>query len=121
MHSLSFAAAVLSLLGVGLGAFGAHRLSGRLDEPHLKTYQTGVQYHLIHGVAAWAAGFAVLLLPRPGLLVWAGWLFVGGVVLFSGSLYLLSFGRLRGRWGLVTPLGGFLFIVGWALAAVRML
>jgi uncharacterized membrane protein YgdD (TMEM256/DUF423 family) len=103
-------AGLLGLSGVGVGAFGAHALAARLG-PAAATWETGVQYHLVHAVALLALA---LLAPRAPLLRTAGWLMGLGVLLFSGSLYLLS---LDGpRWlGPVTPLGGFAFLLAWGL------
>ncbi len=107
--------ALAALLGVALGAFGAHALSGRLTPDQLGTFETGVRYQMYHAfalvVVAWAAT------RWPGSLVTAaGWLFVAGILLFSVSLYLLSLTGIR--WlGAITPLGGVAFIVGWACLA----
>ena len=109
-------AGFVGLTGVGLGAFGAHALAARLG-PGVTTWETGVQYHLVHAVAL--LGVALLAPGRP-LLRAAGWLLGGGVLLFSGSLYLLA---LDGpRWlGPVTPLGGLSFLVAWGLVIVAAL
>lgn len=108
-------ACLLMAAGVALGAFGAHGLRSRLAPDLLAIYETGVRYHLVHGLAACLAA----LLVRTGLggrAQAAGWLFVAGIVIFSGSLYLLA---LTGtRWlGAVTPLGGVAWITGWVLLA----
>ena len=115
MGSLSGGSAVV------LGAFAAHALRARLTPVQLASFETGVRYHMYHALALLAVG--LLLLNRPGssLLAASGWLFAGGTILFSGSLYLLA---LSGqRWlGAVTPLGGVAFIAGWAgllLASLR--
>lgn len=107
--------ALLALVGVALGAFGAHGLRATLAPEDLATFETGVRYQMYHALAllavAWAAG------RWPGsAVVLAGWLFVAGIVVFSGSLYTLV---LTGhRWlGAVTPLGGLAFLVGWGLLA----
>ena len=107
--------AVFALLGVALGAFGAHALRATLSPGDLATFETGVRYQVYHAfglvVVAWAttrwAGAPVHV---------AGWFFVVGILIFSGSLYTLV---LTGqRWmGAVTPLGGLCFLVGWALLA----
>lgn len=121
METLFFALGSLSGgLGVALGAFGAHALKARLTPQQLDTFETGVRYHLVHALALLAAAYAAGRWPASSLPVIAGWLFLAGTLLFSGSLYLLSIsGR---RWlGAVTPLGGAAFIAGWlclALAAV---
>ena len=99
-------------LAVALGAFGAHGLQARLSAELMATYQTAVQYHFYHALALFGAAllsqqFPAATLPRAG-----GYLFLAGIVLFSGSLYLLA---LTGaRWlGAVTPLGGLAFLAGW--------
>ena len=116
MDRLFFAlGALLAALGVAAGAFGAHGLRDRLSTEMLAIFETGVRYHLIHALAllvtAWAA-----TRWNSGLISVAGWLFVVGVAVFSGSLYLLSLTETR--WlGAITPIGGVAFIVGWVLLA----
>lgn len=103
------------LLGVGAGAFGAHGLESYFaDHPDLEsTYLTAVRYQLIHGLALLVVAWATT--QWPGTLVnWAGYLLVAGVVIFSGSLYLLVLTNTR--WlGAITPIGGVAFMAGWAL------
>ncbi len=104
-------AAVSGLLAVVLGAFGAHGLKGKLPEAMLNAYSTGVQYHFYHTLALL---LVALLLQRltSAWLLWSGWLFVAGLLLFSGSLYALALGGPR--WlGPVTPIGGLCFMAGW--------
>lgn len=110
-------AAALGALGVMLGAFGAHGLKAHLGQAGLETWQTAVTYHLIHTLALLAVGVwlrfgAAAAQAGSAALVIAGWAFVSGVVLFSGSLYALALGGPR-LLGPVTPLGGLAFIVGW--------
>lgn len=112
------AGALLGATGVALGAFGAHALKARLSGEALATWETAVFYQLVHALALLAVA-GVLRLPQlPGGqvasvgFVVAGWGFVVGVVLFSGSLYGLSLGGPR-LLGPVTPIGGFALIVGW--------
>jgi uncharacterized membrane protein YgdD (TMEM256/DUF423 family) len=107
--------AVSAGLAVALGAFAAHGLRGRLSPEALQTFETGARYHMYHALALLAAAWAIGRWPG-GAAVTAGWLFVAGTLVFSGSLYLLS---LTGqRWlGAVTPLGGLAFILGWAALA----
>jgi uncharacterized membrane protein YgdD (TMEM256/DUF423 family) len=106
-------AAVLMFIGVGAGAFGAHGLSAHFARfPQLEaTYGTAVRYHLIHGLALFGVGLAAARWPGPWL-QWSGYLLLAGIIIFSGSLYLLS---LTGaRWlGAITPLGGVAFLAGW--------
>lgn len=111
--TLLYSAGLLGVLGVALGAFGAHALKDNLlSTGHLDTWETAVKYHLIHTVAIlWAAQ------RDERLLRFAGWAWVVGILLFSGSLYALSLGGPRG-FGPVTPLGGVFLIIGWALVAV---
>jgi uncharacterized membrane protein YgdD (TMEM256/DUF423 family) len=111
-------AGILGLLGVALGAFGAHglkrRLAGLADgDQRMAWWQTGAQYHQVHALAI---GFAAVVAGRvPGGTI-AGWFFVGGIVLFSGSLYAMTLIGAR-KLGAVTPMGGLLFLAGWAALA----
>ncbi|MBH0201325.1 MAG: DUF423 domain-containing protein [Nitrospira sp.] len=104
-------------LGVAAGAFGAHMLKGLLDQPMLAVYDTATRYQMYHAFGMILAGFAVRIGGDAGAAT-AGWLFFAGMLLFSGSLYGVSL--LGVRWlGAVTPVGGALFIVGWAVLAWR--
>jgi uncharacterized membrane protein YgdD (TMEM256/DUF423 family) len=110
---------VNAALVVLLGAFGAHALKARLSVEMLAVYQTGVHYHLFHALGLLAAGLAAMQIPDSGYLRWSGWLMLAGIVLFSGSLYLLSVSGLR--WlGMITPFGGVAFIVAWMLFAAAI-
>ena len=111
-RGLLLLAALLGAAGVLLGAFGAHGLRARLDAHALEVWETAVRYHLVHAVAL----LAIALSPHAAALRSAGWLFVAGIVLFSGSLYALALGGPR-LLGPVTPLGGIALIAGWALIA----
>ena len=108
-------------LAVAFGAFGAHALEGRLTSDALSSYETAARYQMYHALALLAVASAIRRWQGSNLAIWAGRLFVAGVVLFSGSLYLLSVIDLR--WlGAIAPVGGAAFIVGWlclALAAWR--
>lgn len=108
--------AVFSGLAVAFGAFGAHSLKAILPEASLSVFETAVRYQMYHGLGLVLVGMAA----RAGIhrcIAPAGWAFLTGIVLFSGSLYLLAL--LNIRWlGAITPLGGLLFIVGWVLLAV---
>ena len=114
-------AAFAGFTGVALGAFAAHGLKGRLSADYLAVFQTGTHYQLIHALALFGVG--LLALQRPGrLLNCAGALFALGIVLFSGSLYLLTLTGVSVL-GIVTPFGGVAFLAGWlclGLAAWRM-
>lgn len=107
-------------LGVALGAFGAHALKSRLSPERLETFETGVRYQMYHALALLVAAFAVGSWSSSILPVAAGWLFVAGTLLFSGSLYLLVLTDRR-WWGAVTPLGGVAFIAGWVCLALAAL
>ncbi len=103
-------------LAVALGAFGAHALKARLSPEMLAIFETGVRYHFYHGLALFAVAWVAE--RSPGTFVQAsGYSFVIGIVLFSGSLYLLSATGVR--WlGAITPIGGLAFLAGWALLFV---
>lgn len=110
---------VLAALAVMAGAFGAHALKGSLDSGQLQVFETGVRYHFYHALALLLCGILELRGGTNTLNLAAG-SFVGGILCFSGSLYLLATGSLTGlesaTWlGPVTPLGGLLFIIGWAM------
>lgn len=114
------ASALFGGLGVVLGAFGAHALRDRLSQEMLAVFETGVRYQMYHALALMAVALLVVKLPGSSMPAIAGWLFVAGIVLFSGSLYALT---LTGqRWmGAITPLGGVAFVAGWALLALAAL
>jgi uncharacterized membrane protein YgdD (TMEM256/DUF423 family) len=107
--------AVSGFLGVGAGAFGAHALKARLAPDLLAIFDTGARYQLVHALALLAVAWACERWPGAALR-WAGWRFVAGTVLFSGSLYALALSGVRGL-GAVTPVGGVAFLAGWALLA----
>jgi uncharacterized membrane protein YgdD (TMEM256/DUF423 family) len=110
------AGAVAGLVAVAFGAFGAHGLRGRLTPDMLAVFETGVRYHMYHALALL---LVAALVSRPGAgraIVAAGWLFVAGIVLFSGSLYLLAITGVTVL-GAITPIGGVAFLAGWALLA----
>ena len=113
------AGAVLSGLGVLVGAFGAHGLRDRVTADMLAVFETGVRYHLIHGLAVIAVAWAASRWPSAWIGA-AGWLFAAGIVVFSGSLYILAISGVR-WWGAVTPIGGVCFLAGWAALAVGAL
>lgn len=102
---------VLSGSGVALGAFGAHGLRKVVSSEMLSVYQTGVLYQLIHGIALLVVGLAWRQYGG-GVINTAGWFLIIGTLLFSGSLYVLSMTSIR-YIGLLTPLGGLAFIIGW--------
>jgi uncharacterized membrane protein YgdD (TMEM256/DUF423 family) len=114
-------AAFFGFTGVGLGAFAAHGLKDRLSAEYLAIFHTGVTYQLVHTLAL--LGIALLATQIPGrLITWAGVSFTIGILLFSGSLYLLTLTGVS-KLGIITPLGGLAFLVGWlclGIAAWRL-
>ena len=100
-------------VAVALGAFGAHALKARLTPDMTAVWQTAVQSHAWHALATLAVGVLLLQWPGQRAVEVAGWLFVAGIVLFSGSLYAMALTGIRGL-GAVTPLGGVAFLAGWA-------
>ncbi len=107
--------ALSGFISVAAGAFGAHALRARLDAPALAIFETGVRYQFFHALALMAAAWAVGRWPGP-FGAWSGWLFVGGTVVFSGTLYALALGAPR--WlGAVTPIGGLAMLAGWLCLA----
>ena len=112
-----FIGSVLGLLGVVLGAFGAHALRSRLSPEMLAVFETGVRYQMYHTFAILIVAAAMGQAGAARLLTLAGWLFLAGIVLFSGSLYVLALTGV-GILGAITPLGGLLFIAGWGSLAL---
>ncbi|WP_406621077.1 DUF423 domain-containing protein [Bacillus atrophaeus] len=115
--------AINALVAVGLGAFGAHGLEGKIPDKYLQVWHTGVQYHMYHALGLLAVAFLADKLSGVGSVTAAGWLMFAGIVLFSGSLYILSVTQVS-ILGAITPLGGVAFIVSWimiVIAAVKYL
>jgi uncharacterized membrane protein YgdD (TMEM256/DUF423 family) len=113
--------AILLAFAVGLGAFGAHGLKGRLDAYSMGVYEKAVLYHFLHALGI----LLVALLARAGVIGAAGqaraaWLLFAGILLFSGSLYVLALSGIRAL-GAITPLGGLAFIAGWLVLAYEAL
>lgn len=107
--------ALSAFLAVAAGAFGAHALRARLTPEYLAVFETAARYQMYHALGLLAVAWAVNRWPGT-LPEWAGWLFVAGTVLFSGSLYVLALSGLR--WlGAITPLGGVAFLIGWLCLA----
>ncbi len=116
-----FLGALNAFLAVGLGAFGAHGLKTVLTPDLLAVYHTGAHYHLLHALAVLCIGTLAQHQPASLYLKLAGWLLVTGIILFSGSLYVLSISGIR-QLGIITPFGGVAFLAGWfmlMLAAVK--
>jgi uncharacterized membrane protein YgdD (TMEM256/DUF423 family) len=113
-------AAVLGGLAVVLGAFGAHGLRAIIDPAMLSVYQTAVQYHFWHALGLIGVAFAADRYPESRLIRAAGWAMLLGILLFSGSLYVLSLSGI-GRLGMITPFGGLALIAGWVLLAAGLI
>ena len=115
MNAWLIVAAVNGFLAVAFGAFAAHGLTGKIDAHSLEVFETGARYHMYHafamGLAAIAGRGAAASLANL-----AAWFFLAGIVLFSGSLYLLATTGIRSL-GIVTPFGGLSFLIGWGLLA----
>lgn len=117
MQQLVILASIFGALGVALGAFGAHGLSAILEaNGRTDTFHTGTLYHLVHAVVLLGAAWLSTQVDS-NLVLWAGYAFVAGILLFSGSLYILSIFDI-GIMGAVAPLGGTAFIIGWVLLGV---
>ncbi len=111
--------AVNAFLSVAAGAFGAHALKARLSPELLAVFETGARSHMYHALGLLAVG--LLAQSRPsGLLTAAGWAMTLGIVLFSGSLYVLALSGVRSL-GAITPLGGLGFLAGWLLLALAVM
>ncbi|MCK4509481.1 MAG: DUF423 domain-containing protein [Desulfuromonadales bacterium] len=106
-----------AFVGVALGAFGAHGLKAKVTPEMLTVWQTGVQYHLVHALGLVLIGILCQLMPETALLRNAGWMILAGTCLFSGSLYVMVLSDIRVL-GMITPLGGIAFLVGWLMVAV---
>ena len=105
--------AIAAFIGVGFGAFGAHALKDRLSPDMLNIFEVGVRYQMYHALGLLAVAWGISRWPESNLNA-AGWAFIVGIIIFSGSLYILSIFGIR--WlGVVTPLGGLAFLVGWAI------
>lgn len=108
--------AVLGFLGVALGAFGAHGLRSRLTPEMLAVFEIGVRYQMYHVLALLIVAAAIGHLGSARLLEISGWSFIAGIVLFSGSLYVLTMTGI-GVLGAITPIGGLFFLLGWGSLA----
>ncbi|HTT11658.1 MAG TPA: DUF423 domain-containing protein [Burkholderiaceae bacterium] len=114
-RTFALAGALFGFAGVAAGAFGAHGLRARLSADALAVFETAVRYQLVHALALFAAAWASSQWPGRAARA-GGWLFVTGIVLFSGSLYLLAVTGLRSL-GTVAPLGGLSLLAGWLALA----
>ncbi|PPD46834.1 MAG: hypothetical protein CTY16_08625 [Methylobacter sp.] len=115
-----FLGAFSAFLGVACGAFGAHGLKAVISPELLAVYQTGVNYQMWHALGLVAIGLLRQQCPGSKLLIWSGWLMFVGILIFSGSLYLLAVLDEKAL-GMVTPFGGICFLVAWLLLALSAL
>ncbi len=111
---------LFALLSVALGAFGAHALRKKLSSDQLAVYQTGVQYQMYHALGLLALGIYAAVFGQNGWLSVSALLMVIGVILFSGSLYVLTLTGKRG-FGAITPLGGLSWIISWLLFMIAVI
>jgi len=117
MKAFIIVGAINAFLAVALGAFGAHGLKDRLDAHYLDIWKTGVTYQMFHATGILILGLLLGRVPMSSLFNWSGWLMLAGIILFSGSLYLLSLTKV-GILGAITPLGGVCFLAAWVLMIV---
>lgn len=110
---------LFAFIAVAAGAFGAHALRQKLNADLLSIFEVGVRYQMYHALALLCVGFANGMFPHPLISV-AGWLFVAGIIIFSGSLYLLALSGIR-TWGAITPIGGTLMLIGWLCLIIATL
>lgn len=115
--------AINAFLSVALGAFGAHGLEKVVEPKYMEIWKTGVQYQMFHATGLLVVGVLLGKIPASSLLSWSGWMMLIGIILFSGSLYVLTVTKI-GVLGAITPLGGVSFLAAWVLiiiAAVKHL
>src|SRR5512144_2321740 len=115
-RTFMFIGALMGFVGVGLGAFGAHGLRGRLSPEMLAIFETGVRYQMYHALALLALAAMMPRLEGRTVLI-AGWSFTAGILIFSGSLYALALTGVT-MLGAITPIGGVAFLAGWIALAV---
>ena len=109
---------ILGCIAVIMGAFGAHALNEILDDYGKSIYNKAVLYHMFHSIAILILGLINKIQPEIQLSM-AGWSFVFGIILFSGSLYILAITGIKPL-GMITPIGGMLFIIGWVLLVLKV-
>jgi len=109
--------AINAFLAVALGAFGAHGLANRLEPKYLDIWKTGVTYQMFHATGILVIGLLLGKAATSSLFTWSGWLMLIGIILFSGSLYVLSLTKI-GPLGAITPIGGVCFLASWILIII---
>src|ERR1039458_6080179 len=120
MKLFLFLAAAFGFLSVAIGAFGAHALKGSISPEMLEINHTGSQYQMYHSLALFAVAILLKFYPDSKFFNTAGWLFVAGIIIFSGSLYALSLTGIK-TLGAITPVGGLCFLGGWACVLIGAL
>jgi len=116
-NNFLFLSAICGLTGVAMGAFGAHGLKAVLSVEMLAVYKTAVDYQMWHALGLGLIAIFKMQSPDSNHLKWAGWLMFAGIVLFSGSLYLLAISGAKWM-GMITPLGGVCFLAAWVWLAI---
>jgi uncharacterized membrane protein YgdD (TMEM256/DUF423 family) len=109
--------AISAFLSVGFGAFGAHALEGKISQKYIEIWNTGVLYQMFHSIGIIIVGILLGNVSASSILSWSGWLMLIGIILFSGSLYVLSLSGIKVL-GAITPLGGVSFLIAWVLIVV---
>ncbi len=112
--------AINAFLAVALGAFGAHGLEGKVEARYLEIWKTAVQYQMFHALGLIIIGFLMSQFQGSAALNWSGWLMLAGIVLFSGSLFVLVLTGIS-KLGAITPLGGLAFLAAWVLIIIAAL
>ncbi|AHM66007.1 membrane protein [Paenibacillus polymyxa] len=120
MKVLLLLGCIVMFLAVALGAFGAHALKKRLSADMMNIFQTGIQYQIAHGLGLLLLGVLAGNLAHSSLIVTAGWVMLVGILLFSGSLYVLSVSGVK-KLGAVTPIGGLAFLASWVIVIVAVI
>lgn len=119
MKILLLLGCIVMFLAVALGAFGAHALKKRLSVDMMSIFQTGIQYQIAHGLGLLLLGVLADNLIHSSLIVTAGWVMLVGILLFSGSLYVLSISGVK-KLGAITPIGGLAFLASWVIVIVAV-
>jgi uncharacterized membrane protein YgdD (TMEM256/DUF423 family) len=119
LQTLLVLGCIMMFLAVALGAFGAHALKKRLSADMMGIFQTGIQYHIAHGLGLLLLGAVAGNLVHSSLVLAAGWVMFAGILLFSGSLYVLSLTGIK-KLGALTPFGGLAFLASWVLVIVAI-
>jgi uncharacterized membrane protein YgdD (TMEM256/DUF423 family) len=117
MKAFIIIGAINAFIAVALGAFGAHGLADKLEPKYLDIWKTGVTYQMFHATGILVIGLLLSKVTSSPQFTWAGWLMLLGIILFSGSLYVLSLTKI-GILGAITPLGGVCFLAAWVLIII---